>query len=50
MVFLPSIFDNGSTIEITDKLSMIEELEIGEIVYYKLKINNPEKHRVYMKL
>lgn len=50
LVFLPSIFDNGSTIEISEKLSMIEELEVNEIVYYKLKIDNPEKNRIYMKL
>lgn len=41
IVFLPVIFDNGSEIKVNNKLTMNEEIEIGEILYYKLVFDNP---------
>lgn len=46
IVLLPTVFDNGNEIQIKNKLSMIEELELNEVIYYKLKIDNPEKNSI----
>lgn len=47
VVFLPSIFDNGSEIDVKRKLDLVEELEVKEVLYYKLKMENPHKQSVH---
>lgn len=46
VVFLPTVFDNGSEIKVKNSLAMNEEIEIGEILYYKLILDNPGKNDV----
>lgn len=47
IVFLPSVFDNGSEIDVKKKLDLVEELEVKEVLYYKLKMENPHKQNVH---
>lgn len=46
IIFLPTVFDNGSEIDVKSKLTMNEELEIGETLYYKLKFDNPSVNSI----
>lgn len=46
IVFLPSVFDNESTITIKNNLEIQEELEANEVVKYKINLENGEGKKI----